>query len=531
MNETIRVLISESLSSRAEEILTESGSFEVLNRPGLSRKELLELTKDIDALIVRSATRVDEAVLGAGGRLKIVARAGIGVDNIDLESASRRGVLVVNAPDGNVVTTAEHTIAMMTALARNIPQAVLSVKEGKWERRKFVGVELHSKTLGIIGLGRVGSVVARLAQGLGMNVLAYDPFISEEAAAKRGVRLTDLDGLLAQSHYITLHVPKMTESKHIIGADEIEKMRPGVRIINCSRGGLIDGRALEAELEKGRVAGVALDVYDQEPPDASDPLVGRDDVVCTPHLGASTDEAQINVAVSVAQQIVSYLTKGIVKYAVNFPSLGPEDLERVGPYLDLAERLGSFLAQLAGGGVRTLEVAYGGPLENPMESLTAAALKGILGHFLSGERVNLVNGVVLARERGIDVVTTMRSERGVYTDLVELTVKTDASARSVAGTFVRPGEPRIVRIDAYDVDAHPDGHMLIFTNEDQPGMIGKIGTLLGNYNVNIAGMQLGRLKKNDRAVAILNLDDPIPDEVMEEIRSLPNIFDANLVQI
>ncbi len=529
MSADIRVLISEPLSSRAEEILSGAEGFEVINKPGLPREELIEIVRDCDALLVRSATNVDDEILGAGDRLKVVARAGIGVDNIDLESASLRGILVVNAPDGNIITTAEHTVALLFALARKIPAAVRSVKEGHWERSKFVGSELSSKVLGVIGLGRVGSTVARLAGNLGMNVVAYDPFISAEAAEKRGVKPVSLDELLVQSDYISLHVPKTPETAGLIGAEEIARMRSGACIVNCARGGLLDEEAAAAALDSGQLAGVALDVYAVEPPGAESALVGRDDVICTPHLGASTKEAQENVAVSVAEQVVAYLTTGGVKNAVNLPSLSAEDLERLGPYLDLAERLGSFLAQLTGSGPKALEVTYGGPLEGPVEPLAAAALKGLLGHFMSGARVNLVNGPILAKERGIEIVSTYRSEMPVYTNLIELKVRTDRGERSVAGTFIHENEPRIVRIDQFSVDAVPEGYMLIFTNDDQPGMIGLIGTLLGEHKINIAGMQLGRTRKNDRAVAILAVDDPIPDEVMEKVRSIPNINDANLV--
>ncbi len=531
MSDTYRVLFSESLSPRARELISAAEGFEVADRPGIAREELLEEVKAADALIVRSATKVDQELLGAGDRLKVVARAGIGVDNIDLEAASRLGILVVNAPDGNIITTAEHTIALMFSLARNIPAAVVSVKGGRWERSRFVGGELFSKTLGVIGLGRVGSNVARLAQGLGMNVLAHDPFISTDAAAKRGVKLSSFEEVLGQSDYITLHIPKTEETHHLIGAGEIARMRPGVRIINCARGGLLDERAAAEAIERGHVAGVALDVYEHEPPGEDSPLVGREEVICTPHLGASTQEAQENVAVSVADQIVAYLSKGVVRYAVNLPALSPEELERLGPHLDLAERLGGFLAQLVEGGPRRLEVSYGGPLENPVAPIAAAALKGLLGHFLSGARVNLVNGPILAKERGIEVSTTTRSDMQVYNELIELRVVTDEDDRSVAGTFIRNGEPRIVLIDQFAVDAAPEGYMLIFTNNDRPGMIGVIGTLLGEHKVNIAGMQLGRLKKHDRAVALLNVDDPIPESVMAQINAIPDIYVAKLVRL
>ncbi|OGL65558.1 MAG: phosphoglycerate dehydrogenase [Candidatus Tectomicrobia bacterium RIFCSPLOWO2_12_FULL_69_37] len=531
MNATYRVLIADQLSPRAEEILRAEKDFEVINRPGIPREELLRAVPEMDALLVRSATQVDDAVLGAGERLKVVARAGIGVDNVDLDGASRRGILVVNAPDGNVITTAEHTMALLFALARKVPAAVSSVKSGKWERNRFVGSELHAKTLGVVGLGRIGSTVAQLARGIGMNLIAYDPYISADAAAKRGVKLVSFDEVLAQSDYITLHVPKTSETESLIGAEAIAKMKKGVRIINCARGGLVDEAALAAALDTGKVAGAAMDVYSTEPPQADHPLVGRENVVCTPHLGASTAEAQENVAISAADQVVAFLTKGVVRHAVNLPALGPDVLEQIGPYLQLADRLGHFLAQLVEGGVKRLEVIYGGRQDVPIGPLSASALKGFLGKFLSGARVNLVNGPLLAKERGIEVVASTRSETEKYTNLIELKAATSEGERSVAGTIVGEEEPRIVQIDHFGVDVTPEGYKLVFTNEDRPGMIGAIGTLLGSHKINIAGMQLGRTKRSARAVAVLALDDPIPDEVMEKIRSIPNIYDAKLVRL
>ncbi|MBI3126679.1 MAG: phosphoglycerate dehydrogenase [Candidatus Tectomicrobia bacterium] len=530
MSESCRILISDQLSPRAEDILRAQPDFEVVNKPGIPRGELLRLMPEVDALLVRSATQVDAEVLGAGERLKVVARAGIGVDNVDLDCASRKGILVVNAPDGNVITTAEHTVALLFALARKLPAAVSSVKGGKWERNRFVGSELHGKTLGVVGLGRIGSTVAQLARGIGMNVIAYDPYISSEAAAKRGVKLLSFGEVLAQADYVTLHVPKSPETESLIGTEEIAQMKKGVRIINCARGGLVDEAALAAALDSGKVAGAAMDVYTKEPPDPGNPLVGRENVVCTPHLGASTAEAQENVAISAAEQVVAYLTKGVVRHAVNLPALGPDVLERIGPYLQLADRLGYFLAQLVEGGVRRLEVSYGGALEVPIGPLSASALKGFLGKFLSGARVNLVNGPLLAKERGIEVVSSTRSETEKYTNFIELRAATDDGERSAGGAIVGE-EPRIVQIDHFSVDVTAEGYKLVFTNEDRPGMIGVIGTLLGSHNINIAGMQLGRAKMSARAVAVLALDDPIPDEVMEKIRSIPNIYDAKLVRL
>ena len=531
VSRTFRVVICEPLAPKAREMLGAEEDFEVLDRTASGRGEVLDAAKTADALIVRSGTRVDEELLAAGDALKVVARAGVGVDNVDLEAASRRGILVVNAPDGNVITTAEHTIAMMFALARKIPSAVSSLKQGKWERSRFVGSELSSKTLGVVGMGRVGSQTAAFARSLGMNVIAHDPYLSAETLSRRGVSPVGFEELLAKSDYVTLHVPKTSETGNLIGAAEIARMRDGVRIVNCARGGLIDEEALASALEDGKVAGAAVDVYVREPPERDGPLIGRDDVVCTPHLGASTAEAQENVAISVAKQVVAYLTEGVVGHAVNLPALGAEALERIGPHLDLAERLGDFLAQLTGGGLQAVEVIYGGALDMPMKALAASAIKGMLGQFLAGARVNLVNGLLLARERGIEVRTTSRSENLLYTDLIELRVRADSGERSVAGTFIRKNEPRIVRIDDFSVDVALEGYLLVFRNDDRPGMIGRIGTLLGSRGINIAGMQLGRMRKHDVAVAVLTLDDPVPESAMEEVRAIPNVYDACLVSL
>ena len=532
MNSNIisRVLISESMSMRAEEILSANEGFKVINEPKMSREEILSQIENFDALIVRSGTKVDKELLETGKQLKIVARAGIGVDNIDLDTASRLGILIVNAPDGNVITTAEHTIALIFSLARRIPEAVSSLKSGLWERSKFVGSELASKTLGVIGLGRVGSNVARLAKNIGMDVIAYDPYISEEAALERDVKLVSFDEVLQQCDYLTLHVPGTDETSNLIGSAEFQKMKDGIRIINCARGGLINEEALSNAIDKGKVLGVAIDVYPVEPPpEHYRTFLERTEVVCTPHLGASTEEAQENVAISVAQQVVDYLKDGVVKYAVNLPAIGSEQLERIRPHLILAENLGSFLAQLVDGGVRKLEIIHHGTSEIPISALSSNAIKGVLSHFLGDTRINLVNGPTLAKERGIEIITTHRNSSDLYKDMIEIRLVTDINERSAIGSITNVGSPRITSIDSFSIDVEPEGFMLVFSNEDRPGTIGTIGTLLGKHEINIAGMQLGRTKKNDKAVAILSLDDLIPENVMEEVRNIPGILDARSV--
>ena len=532
MNEQFiyRVLISESMSLRAEEILSSNEGFEVVNEPKMTREDVLSQIDSFDALIVRSGTKVNKELLEAGKRLKIVARAGIGVDNIDLETASRLGVLVVNAPDGNVITTAEHTMGLIFSLARRIPEAVSSLKSGLWERSKFVGSELASKTLGVIGLGRVGSNVARLAKNIGMDIIAFDPYISEEAALERDVKLVSFDEVLEGCDYLTLHVPGTDETSNLLGKTEFQKMKDGIRIVNCARGGLINEDALSSAIDEGKVMGVAMDVFPEEPPPENyRSLLERSEVICTPHLGASTEEAQENVAISVAQQVVDYLKNGVVKYAVNLPALGSEELERIGPYLLLAENLGSFLAQLVDGGVRKLEIIHHGTSEIPISALSSNAIKGILSHFLGDTRINLVNGPTLAKERGIEIITTHRNSSDLYKDMIEIRLVTDKNERAAIGTITNLGSPKITSIDSFSIDVDPEGFMLVFSNEDRPGTIGTIGTLLGKYEINIAGMQLGRTKKNDKAVAILSLDDLIPENVMEEVRNIPGILDARSV--
>tara|TARA_A100001037_G_C15153093_1_gene641014 strand:+ start:2000 stop:3604 length:1605 start_codon:yes stop_codon:yes gene_type:complete len=532
MNEQFvsRVLISESMSLRAEEILSSNEGFEVVNEPKMTREDLLSQIESFDALIVRSGTKVNKELLETGKRLKIVARAGIGVDNIDLDTASRLGVLVVNAPDGNVITTAEHTMGLIFSLARRIPEAVSSLKSGLWERSKFVGSELASKTLGVIGLGRVGSNVARLAKNIGMDIIAFDPYISEEAALERDVKLVSFDEVLQGCDYLTLHVPGTDETSNLLGKNEFQKMKDGIRIVNCARGGLINEEALSNAIDEEKVMGIAMDVYPEEPPPENYRiLLERPEVICTPHLGASTEEAQENVAISVAQQVVDYLKDGVVKYAVNLPSLGSEQLERIGPYLLLAENLGSFLAQLVDGGVRKLEIIHHGTSEIPISALSSNAIKGILSHFLGDTRINLVNGPTLAKERGIEIITTHRNSSDLYKDMIEIRLVTDKNERSAIGTITNLGSPKITSIDSFSIDVDPEGFMLVFSNEDRPGTIGTIGTLLGKHQINIAGMQLGRTKKNDKAVAILSLDDLIPENVMEEVRNIPGLLDARSV--
>ncbi|HUU49384.1 MAG TPA: phosphoglycerate dehydrogenase [Nitrospinota bacterium] len=526
----MKILVSDNISEKGLKILRSEKDLNIVVKTDLSHDDLLKEIKDYDGLIIRSATEVKEDVIESAEKLRIIGRAGIGMDNVDLEAASKKGIIVMNTPGGNTITTAEHAIAMMLAISRNIPQANASMKEGKWEKKKFTGVEVFRKTLGIIGLGRIGAIVAQKAQGLGMNVLGNDPYISEERAKEVGVKKVELKELLKNSDYITLHCSKSDDTVNLIGKEEFSLMKDGVRIINCARGGLIDENALYEAIKDGKVAGAALDVFEKEPP-KENPLLSLDSVITTPHLGASTGEAQENVAIDIANQIVDFFKSGQVKNAVNVPSLDYELLIKIEPYLNLAEKLGSFQAQMVEGGIKEVVIKYHGEIVNlGVKPITNSVLKGLLQVFLQN-RVNVVNAPYLAKERGIEVVESTSTETEDYANLIILEVKTDKTKGTVGGTIYGKRDPRIVKIDNYRLEAVPSGHMMVFSNKDVPGMIGKIGTILGENNINIAGMQLGRVAPKGDAVSVVNVDSPVPEEVLNEIRSLPYIFYAKMIRL
>ncbi|GAB4276326.1 MAG: phosphoglycerate dehydrogenase [Deferrisomatales bacterium] len=517
-----RVLVSDNLSARGIEILRRAEGIEVDVRTGLSPAELKEIIGPYDALVVRSATQVTEEVLEAAANLRVVGRAGIGVDNVDVPAATKRGVVVMNTPGGNTVTTAEHALALLMSLVRNVPQATNSMKAGRWEKKKFQGRELCGKTLGVVGLGNIGSIVADRAQGLKMKVIAYDPFISAERAAELGVERVDLDELYRRSDLITIHVPLMDETRNLINREAFARMRPGVFLVCAARGGIVDEEALLEALESGKVAGAALDVFREEPPGLT-PLVRHERVVCTPHLGASTVEAQEAVAVQVAEQIVDYLTAGIIRNAINVPSVPPEVMAQMRPYLEMARSLGRLQAQLGIEGLRAVELEYSGKTaEGRTGLLTAAALEGLLAASL-GERVNLVNAPVIARNRGIRVVETTRANGEDYTALIRLRVEITSGTYSLAGAIFGKKEPRIVEVDGIPIEAIPKGHLLVFWNYDRPGLVGNIGTTLGRHDINIGQMQFGRDVPGGRAVTVVNVDSPVDEAVLEELRRLPNV--------
>jgi D-3-phosphoglycerate dehydrogenase len=470
-------------------------------------------------------------VIEAGDHLKIIGRAGVGVDNVDVMAATRKGVVVVNSPEGNTIAAAEHTLAMMMAMSRFIPDANQSVKGDKWDRKSFTGVEVYKKTLGIVGLGKIGAHVAGVARAMGMKLLAFDPFISHERAEQLGCRLVDLDLLLQESDYITLHIPKTTETTHLINAEAIAKMKPTVRIVNCARGGIIDEAALAEALKTGRIAGAALDVFEQEPLKES-PLkeLGRE-LIMTPHLGASTEEAQVNVAIDVAEQIRDVLLGLPARSAVNIPGLRPDLLEQLRPYLQLAETLGNLVAQLAGGRIEALNVRLQGELAtNQSQPIVIAALKGLLSHALQ-ERVNYVNANLEAKERGIHVVETRDATIRDYTGSLLLTAKGSLGEHSVSGALLGDNEMRITSIDEFPVNVPPNRYMLFTLHRDMPGIIGKIGSLLGSFNVNIASMQVGRKIVRGDAVMVLSIDDPLPEGILAEILKVPGIRDAYTVTL
>ena len=521
-----KVLISDKLSPAAVAIFKQRG-LEVDFRPGLSPAELRAIIAPFDGLAVRSATKVTRELMEAAPNLKVVGRAGIGVDNVDVTSATARGVVVMNTPYGNAITTAEHAIAMMFALARQIPEASASTKAGKWEKNRFMGVELFGKTLGLIGCGNIGSIVADRAIGLKMKVVAFDPFLSETRAIEIGVEKVDLNTLLERADIITLHTPLTEQTRNIISRENIARMKKGARLINCARGGLVDEAALHDALTSGHLAGAALDVFETEPATES-PLFGLENVVCTPHLGAATAEAQENVALQIADQMADYLLTGAVANAINSPSVTSEEAPRLKPYMALAQLLGSLAGQLTAmqsGALTAIRVEYeGAAAELNRRPLTAAALAGTLAPLLGA--VNMVNAPVVAKERGIAVAETVHERRGDYHTLVRVTVESNGQQRSVAGTLVGENKPRLVEIKGIAVEADFAPHMLYVTNQDKPGFIGRFGMVLANAGINIATFHLGRAQQGGDAICLVSLDAPVPEAVLREVRGLQQVVHA-----
>jgi D-3-phosphoglycerate dehydrogenase len=520
-----RVLIADKLSPLAKQKFEELG-VETDTKVGLDKDELAAIIDQYDGLAVRSATKVTEKVLdGVNERLKVIGRAGIGVDNIDVPKATAKGIIVMNTPFGNSITTAEHAISLMMALARQIPAANRSTQEGKWEKSKFMGVEVSGKTLGVIGCGNIGSIVVSRARGLTMKVIAFDPFLTPERAMDLGIEKVELDTLFQRADFITLHTPLTDKTRNIISASALEKMKKGVRIINCARGGLIDESALADALKSGHVAGAALDVFEVEPATES-PLFGLPDVICTPHLGAATTEAQENVAVHVAEQMADYLLNGAITNAINFPSISAEEAPRLQPYIKLADQLGSFAGQLTETGLKQIRIEYAGEIgDMNTKALTSAAVNGVLRPLL--QDVNMVSAPVIARERGIMIEEVRRGQDGAYETYMRVTLTTERQSRSIAGTVFSDKRPRLIQIHGINLEAELTPHMLYSENNDKPGYIGAIGTALGEAGINVATFTLGRQDQGGKAIALLGVDQAIDDPLLGRVRDLPNVMRAD----
>ncbi len=511
-----RVLVSDKLSETAVDIFRRYG-IEVDYMPdvGKDKEKLLEIVGNYDGLAIRSATKVTEKLINSTDRLKVVGRAGIGVDNVDIPAASCKGIVVMNTPFGNSITTAEHAISLMLACARQIPAADASTQAGKWEKSKFMGVEITSKTLGVIGAGNIGRIVIDRAQGLKMRVIAYDPFLSKEKADALGVEKVELEDLLTRADFITLHVPLTDKTRNIIGADAIAKLKPGVRIINCARGGLVDEAALADAIKSGHVAGAAFDVFAVEPA-VDSPLFGLPNVVCTPHLGASTSEAQENVALQVAEQMSEYLIRGAVSNALNMPSITAEEAPILTPFIKLAQHLGAFVGQVTDEPIKKVEIIYDGAVSKMnIKAMTAAAIAGLIKSQVAD--VNMVSAPIMAKERGIQISETTQDQSGVFDSYIKLKIVTEKQERSVAGTVFSDGKPRFIQIKGINLDAEIGRYMVYTTNKDIPGIIGKLGSMLGEAGVNIANFNLGRNKPGGDAIALLYVDAPAEETLLNKL--------------
>lgn len=527
-----RVLVADKLAPQGMTILRSVPDLQVDEAVGLKPAELAARIGPYHGLVVRSGSRVTAEVVAAAAALKVIGRAGIGVDNIDVDAATKRGVVVMNTPSGNNVTTAEHAVSMMLALARSIPQATASMKAGKWEKGRFTGSEVFHKTLGIVGVGNIGSLVAERALGLKMRVLAFDPFITAAAAQRMGVELVALDDLLVSADFISIHTPLTPETRGLVNAAAFAKMKKGVRLINCARGGIVDEEALAVAVQEGKVAGAALDVFEKEPPPPDHPLLKLDQVICTPHLGAATDEAQVNVSVAIAQQVAEFLTNGVIRDAVNVPTISPEMLEILGPYLVMAEKLGGLQAQLLTEAPQEVTIEYAGEVTSyDVKPVSVAVLRGLLGRMMEEGFVNYVNAPAIARERGIKVVEAKTSQLKGFSNIMTVTVTTAHGASTVGGAIFGQKIVRLVRINDFFLDADPEGYILMLHNKDVPGVVGAIGMALGEAQINIARLELGREHVGGMAISLFHVDEPIPNAVMDRLRHLPNIVSAQLIRL
>ena len=527
----MKVLISDSMSDRCVEIFKNAPGLQVDVNTKLKPEELKKVIKDYHALVVRSATKVTAEIIEAADNLKVIGRAGTGVDNIDTRSATKKGIVVMNTPGGNTITTAEHAVSMLMALARKIPQATASMRKGEWEKKKFEGTEVTSKTLGILSVGNIGSVVADRAQGLKMNVIAYDPYLSQEAANRMGIELVSLNELYKKSDFISIHVPLTNETKNLVNKDAFAKMKKGVKIINCARGGIVNEKDLCDAIKGGIVSSAALDVFEKEPTPPDNPLLQMEEVILTPHLGASTAEAQENVAIAIAEQIVDYLIKGTIRNAVNVPSVPAELLANLGPYITLAEKLGIFQGQILKGGIEEVTIEYSGDVVSyDVAPVTIAVIKGLLDQLMD-QQVNFVNAPFVAKERGIKVIEIKSSRAIDFASSITIKVKTKEEENLIEGALFGKKEPRIVRIDKFFLDAVPEGYLLVLHNYDKPGVIGNVGTLLGSGNINIARLHLGRQAVGGEAVSVWNIDTPLPTDLLSKLLKLPHMISAKVVKL
>jgi len=528
---TYRVLATDPLDQQGVDVFRSHSEIEIDLQPGMPAPELKRVIGSYDALVIRSGTKVTADALADPGRLRVIGRAGIGVDNIDVATATKRGIVVMNTPGGNNVTTAEHAITLMLALARWIPQADASLHAGKWERTRFTGTEVCNKTLGIIGLGNIGTIVAERAQGLRMRVIAHDPFVTAEAAAKLKVELVGLDDLFARADFITIHTPLTPETRGLVNRAAIAKMKRGVRLVNCARGGIVDESDLVEAITSGHVAGAALDVFATEPPPADHPLFKLDRVIATPHLGAATSEAQINVAIAIAEQIASFLLRGEIQAAVNVPSVSGEILALLRPHLLLGEKLGSFLAQISPEMPTELKIEYFGQVaELDWRPVTNAVLRGLLCRFLEAS-VNYVNAPAIARERGIQVLEGRASRSSDFVNSITVRATRPSGAIEVEGALFGTNILRLVRINDFYMEAVPEGYVLMLNNRDVPGVVGRVGSLLGAHGINIAGLELGREHVGGRAISFFHVDEPVPEAVLDELRRSPEIMSAQLLRL
>jgi D-3-phosphoglycerate dehydrogenase / 2-oxoglutarate reductase len=526
-----KILVSDSLSDEGLKILKDNKDFEVVVKTGMKPEELKEVIKDYDALVVRSATKANREIIEAASRLKVIGRAGVGLDNVDLPAATERGIVVMNAPAGNTISTCEHTMSMLLSLARSIPQANSSTKKCEWKRSKFMGVELYQKTLGVIGLGRIGREVAKRAASFGMKIKGYDPYLSKEVAEDLGIEVLELNELLKVSDFITVHVPLTDDTNHLISDKQFEMMKKGCRVLNCARGGIIDEAALVKAIKEGKIAGAALDVFENEPPAADSELLKLDNVIVTCHLGASTEEAQVNVAIEIAECVGDFLLGRGIRNAANYPNIDADLYKTLQPYIVMAEKLGNFASQVIEGRISEAEVKFIGDITRyDTSSLTMALTKGLLSPVLK-ETVNFINAIPLARSRGIQIKQTKISSDEEFSNLVSVTVKSDKMTKTFAATLSPKREPRIVKIDDFYVDASPAGYLLMMKNWDVPGIIGNVGSLMGKHNINIAAMVFGRKTPGGEAVSILNIDSPVSPELVEKLKKVENILEVKLIKL